>query len=181
MKLRIGAAVGLVVLAAATAVGVIVMRGSGGGSAVPVPVTFAPTIAMPTPAPSLGDDTPNPATPAALRRGGIRCGALWNTTMTRGAPDSVGQSLYRQALAGLDPGSPPILLAAVRRNNDGGCQVLLQAAEANPPPAYTKALDCEIDRATFGCGEIRPLPALGSGRWAWFELKADGSLSAPAA
>ncbi len=179
MKLRIGVAVGLVVLAAATAVGVIVMRDSGGRSEVPVPVAFAPTIATPTSAPSLGDNTPNPATPAALRRGGLACGMLWNATMTPGGQDSVSQSLYLQALGGLDPGSPPILLAAVRRNG-GGCRVLLQAGEANIPGEYTKALDCEISRSTFGCGEIRPLPDLGSPHWIWFYFNADGSLSDPA-
>ena len=179
MKLRIGVALGLIVLAAATAVGVIIMRGSGGGSAAPVPVAFAPTIATPTSsAPSLGD-TPNPATPAALRRGGLACGMLWNATMTPGGQDSVSRSLYLQALDGLDPGSPPILLAAVQRNG-GGCRVLLQAGEANIPGDYTKALDCEISRATFGCGEIRPLPDLGSPRWIWFYFNDDGSLSDPA-
>ena len=96
--------------------------------------------------------------------------------MALGGHDGGGQTLYRQGLAGLDRGSPPILLVAVRPNG-GWCRVLVQMSEANPPPAVTKALDCEISRAAFGCGEIRPLPDLGSPQWIWFNLSKDGSLS----
>ena len=96
--------------------------------------------------------------------------------MALGGHDGGGQTLYRQGLAGLDRGSPPILLVAVRPNG-GWCRVLVQMSDANPPPAVTKALDCEISRAAFGCGEIRPLPDLGSPQWIWFNLSKDGSLS----
>lgn len=173
MKLRIGVAVGLVVLAAATAVGVIVMRGSGGGGA----SSAAPVIsALATPGPPLGNGLPADPTTPATGKGGRRCGALWNATMTLGGHDGGGRSIYRQGLAGLKRGDPAVLVVAVRPYR-GWCRVLVQMSDAIPPPAVTKALDCEITRDTFGCGEIRPLPSLGRPEWIWFELNADGSLS----
>lgn len=175
MKRRVGVAVGVVTLAAAAAaaIGVIVLHG-GGGSAGPV-VAVAATGVLPL-GPTLGNDLPaDPSTPAT-RKGGLRCGALWNATMTLGGHDGGGRSLYRQGLAGLKRGDPAVLVVAVRPYR-GWCRVLVQMSDAIPPPAVTRALDCEITPDTFGCGEIRPLPSLGRPEWIWFELHKDGSLS----
>ena len=164
VKRRVGVALAAVALAGG-AVGAIVLHGGGGGGAVPVAVTGVTGVPAIIPM------------PPATRKGELRCGALWAETMALGGHDGFGQTLYREALAGLDRGSPPILHVALRPDRGGWCRALVQMSAASTPPAATKALDCEFNRDADGCGGIRPLPDQDSRQWIWFELEADGSLS----